>query len=292
MCLPLKPLSHQCTRGITPYEAWNGIKPDVSHFRVFGCAAYVHVPEVERHKLDCKARKCVLLGYGANQKGYRLYDVESMKVIHSRDVVFDETSMPGIQKESVVKYVELEINEESSVGTSTHETSGSASDMTTAEGQLIKGSLPINSSSEVALRRSTRNRQQPDRYGHSVSIASTEHTDQYQKQDLPDRLEWENAMETEMRSLLSNKVWELVEPPPNQKIVGSKWVFKQKIDANGIVECYKARLVAQGCTQKFGLDYEETFSAVVRFGFYWQRGLNTSCNFIKWICLPHSYMGN
>ena len=72
-------------------------------------------------------------------------------------------------------------------------------------------------------------------------------------------------METEMRSLLSNKVWELVEPPPNRKIVGSKWVFKRKIDANGIVERYKARLVAQGCTQKFGLDYEETFSPVVRF---------------------------
>ena len=57
-----------------------------------------------------------------------------MTVIHSRDVVFDETSMPGIQKESVVNYVELEINEESSVGTSTHKTSGSVSNMTTAEG--------------------------------------------------------------------------------------------------------------------------------------------------------------
>ena len=72
-------------------------------------------------------------------------------------------------------------------------------------------------------------------------------------------------METEMKSLLSNKVWELVKPPPNRKIIGSKWVFKWKIDANGIVERYKARLVAQGCTQKFGLDYEETFSPVVRF---------------------------
>ena len=66
-------------RGITPYEAWNGIKPDVSHFHVFGCAAYVHVPKAERHKLDCKARKCMLLGYGANQKGYHLYDIEHMK---------------------------------------------------------------------------------------------------------------------------------------------------------------------------------------------------------------------
>ena len=68
-----------------------------------------------------------------------------------------------------------------------------------------------------------------------------------------------------MKSLLSNKAWELVKPPPNWKIVGSKWVFKWKIDANGIVEHYKARLVAQGCTQKFGLDYEETFSPVVWF---------------------------
>ena len=72
-------------------------------------------------------------------------------------------------------------------------------------------------------------------------------------------------MEIEIKSLLSNKVWELVKPPPNRKIAGSKWVFKWKIDANGIVERYKARLVAQGCTQKFGLDYEETFSLVIRF---------------------------
>ena len=59
------------------------------------------------------------------------------------------------RKESLVKYMELKTNEESSVGNSTHETSGGVSDMTTAEGQLSKESLPISSSSEVALRRST-----------------------------------------------------------------------------------------------------------------------------------------
>ena len=53
----------------------------------------------------------MLLGYGTN---YRLYDLGRMKVIHSRDVVFDETSLPGFQKEeeTTVKYVELEIEEE------------------------------------------------------------------------------------------------------------------------------------------------------------------------------------
>ena len=154
--------STKAIRGITPYEAWNGIKPDVSHFHVFECAAFVHVPKVQRHKLDSKARKCSLLGYGANQKGNRLYDIEYMKVF-SRDVVFDETSMPGIQKDSVVKDVELEINKESSVGTRTHETSGSVSDITTGEGRLSKESLKVSSSSEIDLRRSTRNKQHATR---------------------------------------------------------------------------------------------------------------------------------
>ena len=66
--------------GITPNEAWSGIKPDVSLLRIFGCSAYVHVPKVERNKLDFKTRKCVLLDYGTSQKGYRLYDVECMKI--------------------------------------------------------------------------------------------------------------------------------------------------------------------------------------------------------------------
>ena len=81
----------------------------------------------------------------------------------------------------------------------------------------------------------------------------------------PDKCQWEKAMEAEMKSLQSNNVWELVYPPPNWKVIGSKWIFKRKVNADGVVERYKARLVAQGCTQRYGLDYEETFSPVVRF---------------------------
>ena len=63
----------------------------------------------------------------------------------------------------------------------------------------------------------------------------------------PDKARWEEAMAREMESIHSNRVWELVEPPLNRKIVGSKWIFKQKRDAEGTVTQYKARLVAQGC---------------------------------------------
>ena len=129
--------------GIMPYEAWNEIKPDVSLLRIFGCSAYAHVPKVERNKLDYKTRKCVLLGYGTSQKGYRLYDVECMKVVHSRDVVFDETSTPGIRKETIVKYVELEVNEEPYVEcTTTPNSPDGVSDEIAENEQLSEESLP------------------------------------------------------------------------------------------------------------------------------------------------------
>ena len=77
-------------KGMTPYEAWFGEKPKVKHLRVFECGAYAHIPKDEQGKLDSKARKCILLGYGQDTKGYRLYDPLQRKVLRSRDVRFDE----------------------------------------------------------------------------------------------------------------------------------------------------------------------------------------------------------
>ena len=56
--------------GMTPEERFTGKKPDVSHLKVFGCIAYVHVPDELRKKLDPKAEKCIFIGYSLEQKGY------------------------------------------------------------------------------------------------------------------------------------------------------------------------------------------------------------------------------
>jgi len=74
----------------TPAEAWNGLKPSVAHFRVFGCISHVHVPNHKRVKLDAKSLKCVFLGVSENSKAYRIFDPISQKIIISRDVVFKE----------------------------------------------------------------------------------------------------------------------------------------------------------------------------------------------------------
>jgi hypothetical protein len=76
--------------GMTPEEKFTGKKPDVSHLRVFGCIAYVHVPDEKRSKLDPKAEKCIFIGYSSEQKGYRCFSPFTRKLQVSRDVVFDE----------------------------------------------------------------------------------------------------------------------------------------------------------------------------------------------------------
>ena len=77
--------------------------------------------------------------------------------------------------------------------------------------------------------------------------------------------EWTEAMKNEIDSLKKNDVWDLVELPKGRKAIGCKWIYKTKLDADGEIERYKVRLVAQGCNQKYGIDYDETPSPVVRF---------------------------
>jgi histone deacetylase 1/2 len=75
---------------------------------------------------------------------------------------------------------------------------------------------------------------------------------------------WKAAMQTEYDALIKNKTWHLVPPQKGINIIGCKWVYKIKRKADGSLDRYKARLVAKGFKQRYGLDYEDTFSPVVK----------------------------
>lgn len=236
----------------TPYEAWYGKKPKVDHLRVFGCDAYTHVPKDERGKFDSKAKKCVHLGYGETTKGYRLFDPSKDKVIYSRDVRFNETMKTDIDSDTCKSTDERVIIDFSSHNEEPEESAGAPSSETPSESNQI--------------RRSIRQRRQPDYYmrERTYLTLAQEPTSFKEAVTSPEKSKWTNAMKSEMKSLKDNDVWDLVELPAGREAVGSKWVFKLKTGADGTVERYKARLVAQGYTQKYGTDYDETFCPVVR----------------------------
>ena len=71
-------------------------------------------------------------------------------------------------------------------------------------------------------------------------------------------------MQEELEQFIRNDVWGLVKKPSDGHIVGTKWIFNNKIDENGIMVRNKARLVTQGYSQIEGVDFEETFAPVAR----------------------------
>ena len=120
---------------------------------------------------------------------------------------------------------------------------------------------------DVPLRRSHRVRRStiPNDYEVYVSEDMTLEGDPTTYEEAmrsPDSSKWLAAMEDEMRSMDTNKVWDLEEIPKGAKKVCCKWVYKTKRDSRGNIERYKARLVAKGFTQREGIDYNETFSHV------------------------------
>ncbi|KAK3034893.1 hypothetical protein RJ639_033256 [Escallonia herrerae] len=74
---------------------------------------------------------------------------------------------------------------------------------------------------------------------------------------------WRAATADEFNALLANDTWVLVPHDPTKNLVGSKWIYKVKLNSDGSIERFKARLVARAFTQQAGIDFNETFSPVV-----------------------------
>ena len=214
----------------------------------------------ERQKLDKKAVKLRFVGYAKTSKGYRLLDGKTEKIVTRRDVVFNETNFSLETEPEPAKPQEVVVEVEGSM-----------------EHRRQQEVPP-----EVGPRRSDRDHRRPVRFGFDeyADVATVEncvHHFSYsacqimEPKTMEEALssvhakEWKAATDSEFDSLTESETWELVELLPDRKPIGCKWVFKVKHGSDGSVERFKGRLVGKGCSQKYGIDYDETFSPVVRF---------------------------
>ena len=258
---PSVPLEHKI-----PEEVWSGKEIKLSHLKVFGCVAYVHISDQARSKLDPKSHKCSFLGYGEDDFGYRLWDDQNRKIVRSRDVIFNEKLMykdrdttdssNSAQRDPV--YADMGDIPESGQTEQTEESSQAEEptpQISTQQTEALESPVP---------RRSSRPHVPNRRYLNYLLLTDGGEPECYDEAcQVQDASKWELAMKDEMKSLISNKTWELTELPAGKKALHNKWVYRVKEEQNGSKR-YKARLVVKGFQQKEGIDYTDIFSPVVK----------------------------
>lgn len=253
--------------GKTPLEIWSGKKLDVSHLRIFGSRAYMHIDETQRKKLDNKSKKMVLVGYVPGQKGFRLWERGTKRVVVSRDVIIAE-SLPK-QLIQLPQPIGIEDTEPDDVKTESEydeESEMSHSEKQDEDSQKSVGVRKgVHQSKDDSIASRTRSKaSQSTLIATALFAEGIPETLEEAKQS-PDAKQWEAAMREEITSLEENNTWELTNLPKHRKAIRNKWIFRKKMKSDGTMDRYKARLVIKGCSQKHGIDYKETFAPVARF---------------------------
>ncbi|KAJ9525163.1 hypothetical protein QJQ45_020718 [Haematococcus lacustris] len=212
---------------LTPWEAFYGVKPDLSGLRVFGCRVWLHVPDHQRSKLQAKSVEGLFIGYEPGSKAYRV--LVNGKETCSKDIVFDELSVlqPSHQQNEPAQPVLL---------------------------------LPLPPSPSNLLNQQPQIRQPELNAMTDSPINDTPTVAEALAGPMADL--WIEAMNAELASLHANQTWCLEERPANARVLPTKWVLKVKRDAAGNIEKLKARLVAKGFYQQSGVDVGDVYAPV------------------------------
>lgn len=252
----------------TPYELYFGVKPNLSHIKVFGCLALVKAQEKKRSgyqkKLEPRASKGILVGY-ERAFTYRIFEPKSHKIVITRDVIFDENKTLELRKSKLYKTYESCINSlPVQVVMEEEELDVDSGKETFNENIDVDDNDNGDVADESFHTTQDDNEYDDQAYCEALVVYGDEPRTYSEAVNSHDSYKWFLSMKEEYNSLVKNNTWDLVSLPKGRKAVSSKWVFKIKRRTDGTVERFKSRLVARGYTQKAGIDFHETFSPVAR----------------------------
>ncbi|GKA03772.1 retrovirus-related pol polyprotein from transposon TNT 1-94 [Tanacetum coccineum] len=247
--------------GKTPYELLRGRKPTLDYFRVFGSKCFILNTKDYLTKFDPKSYEGIFLGYSQNSKAYIILNKHTRKVEESLNVTFDETPPPS----KTSPLVDDDLDEEEAIKvTKKKNLENDIEDETLEIDEIVNIKESRNHPLENVIgnlnQRTLRSQaQNQSNFFCFISTIEPKNVNEALTDD-----SWIVAMQEELNQFIANDVWELVPQPRNMTIIGTKWVFRNKLDENGIVSRNKARLVAQGYNQQEGIDYDETYAPVAR----------------------------
>ncbi|GJZ82999.1 retrovirus-related pol polyprotein from transposon TNT 1-94 [Tanacetum coccineum] len=203
----------------------------------------------------------VFLGYSQNSKAYIILNTQTTRVEESLNVTFNET--PPLPKTSLLKDDDL-VEEEAIKVNNTRPLGNDVEDKSLESNEIINikesKSHPLENVIGNLNQRTLRSQAQ-DKSNFFCFLSTIESKNI--NEALKDK-SWVVVMQEELNQFVANDVWELVPNPKNMTIIGTKWVYRNKLDENGVVSRNKARLVAQGYNQQDGIDYDKTYAPVAR----------------------------
>jgi len=252
----LKNRSLTHSKNSPPYQLWTGQYHNLSHLIPFGRQAFSHIPKEKRSKWEKNGEECRVLGYEGTDQ-YRVLVGNKIKIV--RDIRIVNLKHGGAENTG------LKINEDTPVEQVIQFSSESED-----ENGLEKSSGGITrTQASFRLRRENAGKFTSTRYQHEAFLATNSldsdepdsYTEAVNSVMTPER---NIAIAVELKSITDNGTWEMVDLPGGRTPVKCGWVFRVKRGAEGEVIRYKARLVAKGFTQRYGIDYLETFALVVK----------------------------
>ncbi|KAA0065622.1 gag-pol polyprotein [Cucumis melo var. makuwa] len=248
----------------TSYELWKGRKPNVKYFHIFGSMCFILSDRDHRRNWDSKFDHGIFLGYSANSRAYRVYNKSSKTVMESINVIIDDLGeLESTAHTNETTYLpshlgssrsDMSTSSTSTIHTDTHESEASVS----ASQHTLEQTAGATDSSKCEI--ITRKKERKD---YAKMVSNVCYTSSLEPTTISAALSdehWILAMQEELLQFERNQVWELMPKPPYANIIGTKWIFKNKMDEEGRVIRNKARLVAQGYSQIEGLDFGETFA--------------------------------
>jgi len=266
----------------TPYERFYGKKPDVSHLRVLGSPAYALKPAKTYNKLEAKTLLGTIVGYAAGGHALSIKSATTGHILIRRDVTADET-VPATPVHLSALPVSLFLPDGWSVDTPTAIACGDdggdrdVPDTITADDTNVPTGPPVppapaghgyNLRHHGASAMAVKAPPSPAALVPMTVPAAVSRPDwcatppktRAEALARPDAYLWQQAMDDEMASLRAAHAWVLLDLPASATVTGGRWVFDYKRDAIGTVSRCKARYVAQGYTQRAGVDYNDVWA--------------------------------